>query len=206
VTKNGKIDGACDGKNEWDNALRRLVPRCLNMAIVKANDQSPVDMSELHGQLDDLFEYLNHELSARNFRNCIRQFMKFKPARLKTCYKRNGCTTCPMGVDANQRTSLVAYWFEQDTKKKIDQLTDARGVIINVSRYGHGGKTRAEAKLVCHFQPFKKIFDFLCILSLTFYSEWVIRFRDFIGLQRMENCRSPSLSEMAIVGLNFVNN
>ncbi len=74
--------------------------------------------------------------------------MKFKPARLKTCYKRNGCTTCPMGVDANQRASLVAYWFEQDTKKKIDQLTNARGVIINVSKYGHGGRTRAEAKLV----------------------------------------------------------
>ncbi len=26
VTKNGKIDGACDGKNEWDNALRGLAP------------------------------------------------------------------------------------------------------------------------------------------------------------------------------------
>ncbi len=26
VSKNGKIDGACDGKNEWDNALRELAP------------------------------------------------------------------------------------------------------------------------------------------------------------------------------------
>jgi hypothetical protein len=111
-----------------------------------------------------------------------------------------------MGVDANQRTSLVAYWSKQDTKKKTNQLTDARGVIINVSKYGHGGRTRAEAKLVCLSQAFKKIFDFLCILLLTFYSEWVIRFWDFIGMQRMENCRSPSLSEMAVVGLNFVNN
>jgi hypothetical protein len=111
-----------------------------------------------------------------------------------------------MSVDANQRASLVAYWFEPNTKKKIDQLIDARGVIINVNKYGHGGRTRAEAKLVCHFQSFKKIFDFLCILLLTFYSEWVIRFWDFIGLERMENCRSPSLSEMAIVELNFVNN
>jgi len=76
VTKNGKIDGACDGKNERDNALRGLVPRCLNMAIVKVGDQNPVDMSELHRQLDDLFEYLNHELSACNFRDCIRRFMK----------------------------------------------------------------------------------------------------------------------------------
>jgi hypothetical protein len=76
--QNGKIDGACDGKNEWDNALRGLVLPCLNMAIMKVGDQSPIDMSEFHGQLDDLFKYLNHELSARNFRDCIRRFMKSK--------------------------------------------------------------------------------------------------------------------------------
>ncbi len=78
VTKNGKIDGACDGKNERDNVLRGLVLRCLNMVIVKVGDQNPVDMSELHRQLDDLFEYLNHELNACNFRDCIRRFMKFE--------------------------------------------------------------------------------------------------------------------------------
>jgi len=100
VTKNGKIDGACDGKNEY-NALRGIVPRCLNMAIVKVGDQNPVDMSEPRRQLDDLFKYLNHELSARNFRDCIRRFMKSEQARLKKCYKRHGPATCPMGVDAN---------------------------------------------------------------------------------------------------------
>jgi hypothetical protein len=46
------------------------------MVIVKVADQNPVDMSELRKQLDDLFEYFNHELSARNFRDCIRRFMK----------------------------------------------------------------------------------------------------------------------------------
>jgi hypothetical protein len=25
---------------------------------------------------------------------------------------------------------------------------------MNVSKYGRGGRARAEAKLVCHFQPF----------------------------------------------------
>jgi hypothetical protein len=71
------------------------------MAILKVGDQNLIDMNELHTQLDDLFEYLNHELNAHNFRNCIRQFMKFERALLKKCYKRNGPTTCPMGVDAN---------------------------------------------------------------------------------------------------------
>jgi hypothetical protein len=60
----------------------------------------------------------------------------------------------PMGVDANQWASLVAYWSEQETKEKTDQLTDTRGVVMNVNKYGHGGRARAKAKLVCHFQPF----------------------------------------------------
>jgi hypothetical protein len=58
-----------------------------------------------------------------------------------------------MGVDANQRASLVAYYSEHDTKKKTYQLTYARGAVMNVSKYGRGGRVGAEAKLVCHFQP-----------------------------------------------------
>ncbi len=59
-----------------------------------------------------------------------------------------------MGVDANQWASLMAYWFKQETKEKTDQLTDARGAIMNVSKYGRKGRARVKAKLVCYFQPF----------------------------------------------------
>lgn len=38
VTKHGKIDMACDGKNEWDNAMHNLAPYILNMAMVKVGD------------------------------------------------------------------------------------------------------------------------------------------------------------------------
>jgi hypothetical protein len=58
-----------------------------------------------------------------------------------------------MGLDTNWWASLVAYWFERETKKKTNQLTNARGAIMNVSKYGGGGRVRAKAKLVCHFQP-----------------------------------------------------
>jgi hypothetical protein len=52
--------------------LQGLIPCYLNMAIVKVGDQNLVDMSELHRQLNDLFKYLNHEVSACNFKDCIR--------------------------------------------------------------------------------------------------------------------------------------
>jgi hypothetical protein len=52
--------------------LQGLIPCYLNMAIGKVGDQNLVDMSELHRQLNDLFKYLNHEVSACNFKDCIR--------------------------------------------------------------------------------------------------------------------------------------
>jgi hypothetical protein len=72
VTKHGKIDGSCDGKNDWDNAMQGLAPRILNMAVVKVGEQNLADMAKLRSQLDNLFEYIHHELSARGFRDCVR--------------------------------------------------------------------------------------------------------------------------------------
>jgi hypothetical protein len=45
VTKNGKIDGACNGKNIWDDKIRGFAPCHLNMAIVKVGGQNVVDMA-----------------------------------------------------------------------------------------------------------------------------------------------------------------
>jgi hypothetical protein len=37
-----------------------------------------MDMVELRSQLDNLFEYIYHELSAHNFKDYVRQFMKYE--------------------------------------------------------------------------------------------------------------------------------
>jgi hypothetical protein len=90
VTKHGKIDGSCDGKNDWDNAMRGLAPRIINMVVVKVGEQNHVDMAELRNQLDNLFEYIHHELSARGFRDCVKRFMKSERSRLKKRYQKDG--------------------------------------------------------------------------------------------------------------------
>jgi hypothetical protein len=71
------------------------------MAIVKVGEQNPVDMAKLRNQLDNLFEYIHHELSARGFRDCVRQFMKSERSHLKKRYHKDGQTGCPLGVDAD---------------------------------------------------------------------------------------------------------
>jgi hypothetical protein len=77
---------------------------------------------------------------------------------------------------------------------------------MNVNKYGRGGKIALKQNWYVTFNVLYLIFDFMCILLLTFYSEWVIRFQDFIGLQIMENFRSPSLLEMATTWVESINN
>ncbi len=38
VTRHGKIDGACEGKDAWDGAIRLLAPRILNMVVVTVTE------------------------------------------------------------------------------------------------------------------------------------------------------------------------
>jgi hypothetical protein len=35
VKDGGDIDGGCPGKNAWDDAIRSLVPRILDMSIIE---------------------------------------------------------------------------------------------------------------------------------------------------------------------------
>ncbi len=120
VTKNGKIDGACDGKNIWDDKIRGFAPRHLNMAIMKVGDQNAVDMGELCRVMDTKFEYLQHELSDQGFKDCVSRFMKFEWSWLKNRWLKHGHTTCPMGVETSQWDTFVAYWSKRATKKRTD--------------------------------------------------------------------------------------
>jgi hypothetical protein len=110
VIRHSKIDGACEGKDAWDGAIRSLAPRVLNMAVVKVTEQDPVDMARLSLQLDGKFEYLGGELSAAGFRDCVRRFMKGERAHLKKRYAHKGAKAYPLGVDREQWDKLVIYW------------------------------------------------------------------------------------------------
>jgi hypothetical protein len=52
-------------------------------------------------------------------------------------------------VDVDKWAAPVKYWEEHNTHKKTSQLSGARGAVTKLSKYGHGGKAAAKAKLVC---------------------------------------------------------
>jgi hypothetical protein len=45
ATPRGRIDGACEGKNAWDDILRFMAPCELDVFIVHVKNQNPTDMA-----------------------------------------------------------------------------------------------------------------------------------------------------------------
>lgn len=73
VKEGGDIHGGCEGKNEFDEALRSLVPTILDVSCEKWKDQSPCSIEKLRRVLDNEFEYVENALSEKGFKNAIKR-------------------------------------------------------------------------------------------------------------------------------------
>jgi hypothetical protein len=78
------IDGCCEGKNEFDEALRNMIPRILDVSCVEWNDQSPCNIEKLRNALDNEFEYVENKLSKKEFKNVVKRQMKTERFKMKT--------------------------------------------------------------------------------------------------------------------------
>jgi hypothetical protein len=67
VQSGGKIDGACLGKTTWDDAVRSLVPRILDLSVVEWEGKKPEAVQKLRDKLDAKFEYIGNPLSMQGF-------------------------------------------------------------------------------------------------------------------------------------------
>ena len=83
VKVGGGIDGGCEGKNEFDEALRSLVPRILDVNCVKWNDQLPNSVEKLRSAIDAEFEYVGGHLSEKGFKNAVKRQMKTERSKMK---------------------------------------------------------------------------------------------------------------------------
>jgi hypothetical protein len=97
VQPGGEIDGMRPGKTTWDDAIRGLVPRILDLSIVEWEGQKPKAVQKLQDKLDAEFEYIGNPLSMQGFRNAVKRYLKFERSRLKMRYQL-GDTTNPVHV------------------------------------------------------------------------------------------------------------
>jgi hypothetical protein len=155
VKEGRDIDAACPTKNAWDDAMRSLVPRLLDMSIIEWEAQRTATVEKLRDALDADFEYVPVTLSQRGFRNAIKRFMKTERSRLKARYMA-GDRTCPVHIDPVQWERPQDYWGSTLQREKAERMTVARKLVKNSGNVGRKGKDGKEADLVslCQCHPF----------------------------------------------------
>ena len=101
VLPGGEIDATCEGKNTWDEALRDLIPKCLDMSVVAWSKYDPQQLKKLRAALDNEFEYVGNPLSIVGFRLAVMKFLKFERFRLKNSYLK-GEDSPPLHIDEDE--------------------------------------------------------------------------------------------------------
>ena len=148
VKAGGGIDGGCEGKNEFDEALRSLVPRILDVSCVEWKDQSPCSIEKLRNALDNEFEYVENKLSEKGFKNAVKRQMKTERSKMKAWFL-SGKKECPIYIEPDQWTRLCSYWSKPETEQKAMRMANARRLVKKQSNVGRVGKAGKEAQLVC---------------------------------------------------------
>lgn len=136
ISKTGEVDPRCEGKNAWDEALRWLVPKILDMSVVEWMKQKPQAMKKLRDTMDREFEYLGHPFSMLGFRQSITRYLKSERSRLKSRWLK-GQKACPVHIkDKKQWDRLMAYWQTPAQQLKSQKTAIARQSVKNFMRVG----------------------------------------------------------------------
>ena len=160
VKAGGGIDGGCEGKNAFDEALRSLVPRILDVSVLTWKLQNPGSVAKLRSALNNEFEHLDHNLSDVGFKNAVKRQMKTERAKMKGWFMA-GRKQCPVFIELDQWARLCEYWSKPETTQKAQMMVNARKQVKNTSNVGRIGKAKKEASLV----SIKKLTS-LCVFEM----------------------------------------
>ena len=147
VKVGGGIDGGCEGKNAFDEALRSLVPRILDVSVLKWKFQHPGSVEKLRSAIDNEFEYLGHRLSDIGFKDAVKRQMKTERAKMKGWFM-SGKKECPVFIEPDQWARLCEHWSAPETEQKAQMMAKARQQVKNTSNVGRTGRAGKEAQLV----------------------------------------------------------
>jgi hypothetical protein len=152
VLPGGEVDVTCEGKNAWDEALRELVPKCLDMSVVSWSKHEEHTLQRLRAALDNEFEYIGCPLSIHSFRQSVMKYLKAERARLKLWWLKDKDTAPPLHISDAEWANLKAYWSTDAQKIKAQKMTLARRSVRSDGLVGRRGRAAREAPLVrVHF-------------------------------------------------------
>lgn len=146
VKPSGIIDSGCKGHLKWQEYVRDLTPRMLDMSVVVYEEQKDSSLQKLRDSLSAKFEFVDNEVTPASFDRMIKIWLRKDRERVKRIYGSK--TKPPPRYTEKEWDAMRKYWDLPDTKKKSKKMSDRRSKVVYNPRVGRLGYAGKGAKLV----------------------------------------------------------
>ena len=157
VKPDGLIDSSCDGHLKWQENIRDVTPRILDMSVIRYDDQNESSKTRLRDSLRCKFEFVGNEVSDKSLDTMIKTWLRKDRERVKRIH--GGKTEAPQRYTDKQWDLMRTYWGSPSSKVLSDKMAETRKKVQNNPRVGRQGYAGKKAKLVGIYMIF------LCIHS-----------------------------------------
>lgn len=149
VRSSGIVDSRCRGHLKWQELVRVLTPRMLNMGIFKYEDQSESSKNLLRDALMNKFEFVDHVVTKVGFDRMIKTWMRKERERLK---RTHGAQIKPPGNYAEEDwEAMKRNWDSPASKIQFEKMSETRKKVTSnprVERQGYAGKREKLVRLL----------------------------------------------------------
>ncbi|KAG0595587.1 hypothetical protein M758_UG179100 [Ceratodon purpureus] len=145
VKPSGLIDSGCKGHLQWQELVRDLTPRFLDLSIPVYELQNAQSRFLLWEALKQKFEFVDNEVTQSSCEKMIKTWLRKDRERVKRTH--GSSLKPPPGYTDQEWESLRKYWNSDSTKQRSERMSATRQKVVNISQLGRYGYAGKEAKL-----------------------------------------------------------
>ena len=146
VKSSGIIDSGCVGHLKWQENIREVTPRMLDMSVIKYEDQYEGSKIKLREGLRQKFEFVGNEVSDDALDRMVKTWLRKDRERMKKTH--GGKLKAPPHFTDKEWDSMRKYWDSEDSKKLSEKMMENRSKVTNNPRVGRRGYAGKKTKLV----------------------------------------------------------
>lgn len=137
----GVIDSSCDGHLKWQEYIRDMTPRFLDMSIIRYEEQNERSKEKLRDDVRNKFEFVGNEMTDGFMDKIIKTWLRKDRERAKRIH--GGKTAAPLRYSDKEWDGLNKHWGLPSTKSQSEKMAEKRQKVqLNprVGRLGYAGK------------------------------------------------------------------
>ena len=142
----GVIDSSCDGHLKWQEYIRDMTPRLLDMSVIRYAEQNESSKEKLRDTLRKKFEFVGNEVTDGQMDKMIRTWLRKDRERAKRIH--GGKSTAPLRYTEKEFAGLKKYWDSPSSKSQSEKMAETRKKVQHNHRVGRLGYAGKAIKLV----------------------------------------------------------